>query len=60
MLKRSVTLMVLLVTTALTAFGSPHFAHWQQTTCASVPEPGSLLVFGTGILLGFKTLIRKA
>jgi hypothetical protein len=52
--------MVLLVTTALTAFGSPHFAHWQQTTCASVPEPGSLLVFGTGILLGFKTLIRKA
>jgi hypothetical protein len=55
MVKRSATILAMLLTFGLLAFGDPG-----PSCLHSVPEPGSLLVFGTGILLGFKTLLRKA
>ena len=66
MLKRSATLLVLLMTLALAAFGQPYFGHLHnhdhadgQNKGKGVPEPGSLLVFGSGLLLSFKALGRK-
>lgn len=64
MVKRSATLLVLLLTLALGAFGSPDFGHrhdhdHDHDKGHCVPEPGSLLVFGSGLLLSFQALRRK-
>jgi hypothetical protein len=60
MLKRSATILVMLLTLGLLAFGEPYGEPSRLCSHAhSVPEPGSLLVFGTGILLSFKSLRRK-
>jgi hypothetical protein len=64
MVKKSATLLVLLLTLSLGAFAGPHFdhnydLHHESDGGSSVPEPGSLLVFGTGILLSIKALRRS-
>lgn len=57
MVKRSVTIAALLLILPLAAFASNVCI--ESTSCSSVPEPGSLLVFGSGLLLGFRVLKSK-
>jgi hypothetical protein len=66
MVKRTATIVVLLFTVALPSFGNPIGDHIgdpigdrQHHRPCEVPEPGSLLVFGTGLLLSFRSLRRK-
>jgi hypothetical protein len=59
MVKRSATIAVLLLTLALGAYADGDHWHYGNNGGPGVPEPGSLLVFGTGILLSFKALRRK-
>jgi hypothetical protein len=51
MVKRTATIVGLLLTFALAAFATP--------SPNTVPEPGSLLVFGTGLLLCVRSLKNK-
>jgi len=59
MVKRTATVAVLLLTLALAAIGSPIYDHRPPCPRKDVPEPGSLLVFGAGLLLSFKALKTK-
>jgi hypothetical protein len=56
MVKKSATLLVLLLTLSLGAFADHHH---ENDGGPGVPEPGGLLVFGSGILLSVKALRRK-
>jgi hypothetical protein len=56
MVKRTATIVILLLTLALTAIAEPKHHKKRQN---DVPEPGSLLVFGSGLLLSFRSLKRK-
>jgi len=58
MVNRIVTIAALLLILPLAAFATPVCI--ESTSCtSSVPEPGSLLVFGSGLLLGFRVLKSK-
>jgi len=53
--KKTATIVILLLTLALAAFAHPK----DRKRPNDVPEPGSLLVFGSGLLLSFRSLKRK-
>jgi len=59
MAKRSAVILAVLLTLALAAFGAPG-PSVPPIPSHAVPEPGSLLVFGSGLLLSFKALMRRA
>lgn len=58
MRQKSAAIVVLVMALGLVAFGAP--GPTAPIPNNHVPEPGSLLVFGTGLLLSVKALWRKA
>lgn len=59
MAKRTATIAVFVLTLSLCAFAQSAVPMAVRPSAVAVPEPGSLLVFGTGLLLGFQYLRRK-
>ena len=62
MVKKSATILVMLLTLTLGAAyaDGDHGHHYGNDKGSDVPEPGSLLVFGSGLLMTIKALKRKA